>query len=305
MREATVSREADDDRDLVAYLSPDRLVSARSTAPPHPAASGNGLATPAVWLLGTGTPALVPDRAGPATLLQVGSDLLLVDCGNRTAYQVMALDLEPRDITHIFITHHHIDHNSDLAYLLISTWVQRRDDYKAPLIVGPPGTRRFVDLLLGLHEYDLRVRALHGYDAQRLAASVVEVEDGTTLGGDGWSAVAFKVDHAPVRSAFGYRFDLPSGSVGISGDTRPCENLVTNCQGVDLLIHEAIYPGFGIPEYHTLSTEVGGVATAVGTKHLALTHLLPGHLPDEKWVEHVQAGFDGRITVGRDLMRVW
>jgi ribonuclease BN (tRNA processing enzyme) len=70
------------------------------------------------------------------------------------------------------------------------------------------------------------------------------------------------------------------------------------------LVHEAIFPGYGIPEYHTLSHEVGVVAHECHAKRLVMTHLLPGHIPAEQWFEHARLGFDGPIDIAYDLMKV-
>lgn len=43
-----------------------------------------------------------------------------VDCGNGVLYQLAKLGIAPREITHVFITHHHVDHNADLGYLLVA-----------------------------------------------------------------------------------------------------------------------------------------------------------------------------------------
>src|SRR5699024_9839325 len=48
------------------------------------------------------------------------------------------------------------------------------------------------------------------------------------------------VSHHPTAPAFGFRFDTPSGSVTISGDTAPCQNLIQLAQNTDLLLHEVI-----------------------------------------------------------------
>jgi len=48
------------------------------------------------------------------------------------------------------------------------------------------------------------------------------------------------VDHPPVFPAFAYRFDASDRSIVISGDTRPCENLVKLAQKVDVLVHSAM-----------------------------------------------------------------
>ena len=256
------------------------------------------------WLLGTGTPIVRPDRSGPAVLVTAGDATMLVDCGSGTPHQLSQLGVSLGSLTHIFLTHHHIDHNADLGFTLIEPWLESRGDHVAPLIVGPPGTAEFVRRTFALHDYEIRVRLPHGWDPELLNTNVLEVGDATTIRGDGWTATAFEVDHRPVQHAFGYRFDTPDQKLVISGDTTVCENLITHAQDADVLVHEVIYPGHGIPEYHTLSTDVGDVARRANAKHLVLTHLIPGDLPDSLWLEHVSQTYSGPITVGRDLAQI-
>jgi ribonuclease Z len=66
--------------------------------------------------------------------------------------------------------------------------------------------------------------------------------DGVVFSEGGVTVTAFRVDHGPVRPAFGYRIDYRGRSVVLSGDTRASENLVRHAQGVDVLIHETIDP---------------------------------------------------------------
>ena len=51
---------------------------------------------------------------------------------------------------------------------------------------------------------------------------------------------AILVEHPPVAPAFAFRFDTAEGSVTISGDTAPTQNLVRLARDTDLLMHEAI-----------------------------------------------------------------
>lgn len=256
-----------------------------------------------VWLIGTGTPKILPNRAGPSTFLEMGTDKVLVDCGTGATERLLRLGVDIADLTHIVITHHHLDHNAELAWLVLSPWVDRTRQ-GCPLIIGPPGTMAFVDRLLAAFDYDARTREPFGITPDSLRPRIFEVKDGTMFGGDGWGATAFRVDHQPVDQAFGYRFDWDRRSLAISGDTTPCQNLVAHCKGVDVLIHEALYPGFGFARYHTSVEQVGKVAASVEAGELVLTHLIPGHLPDELWHTAVARDFDRRIRVGHDLMRV-
>ena len=145
---------------------------------------------------------------------------------------------------------------------------------------------------------------------------VPEDENGVTV-------KATLVNHAPVFPAFAYRFDTPDGSIVISGDTSPSENLMNLAQGADILVHEALHQPFIeklVPEdvpnrneqlehiysAHTASTAVGKVAQDTNVNKLVLTHLVPADelLPDKVWHDHAKADFDGEVIVGKDLVEV-
>lgn len=289
-------------------LRPPGLVQARVATPssmPETVHFGTDSVLEA-WLIGTGSPIITPDRYGACTALRFDQQLILVDTGNGCAYRLAQLGLDLHDITHVFFTHHHLDHNADLGFLLVGAWATapRDESWSAPLIIGPQGTLDYVNRVFAAQEQDIRARIAHGYDPVRLAAPVNEIRDGMTISGNGWYATAIEVDHRPVEHAFGYRFETSEKSIVISGDTRPCENLIFHARNADILVHEALYPGYGIPEYHTSSRDLGQIATRASVGKLVLTHLIPGHLSDEVWLRDVEPTFAGEVVVGRDLMRV-
>lgn len=126
------------------------------------------------------------------------------------------------------------------------------------------------------------------------------------------------VEHPPIAPAFAFRFDTAEGSVTISGDTAPCENLVRLARGTDLLLHEAIdfdwveraYGSLGTEEAeasmdhhrrsHTSALQAIDIAERAGAATLALHHLVPGTTPDSVW--HAHAGqFSGRFLIPNDL----
>lgn len=129
------------------------------------------------------------------------------------------------------------------------------------------------------------------------------------------------VDHHPMAPAFAFRFDTPDGSIVISGDTRPSDNLIALARDTDVLIHEVIDPAFAdllaarlppdqagpvrthLLHSHTTIEQVGAVAEAARAKTLVLTHLVPSDNPVERW-EAAAEGFAGRLIVGADLMNI-
>lgn len=308
MQMKTEGKTLNEHTKLTEFLEGPPLVSPVRSAWPVENGALGGLTSGqfTIWLTGTGAPSVRSGRAGPSTTLQIDNAVILVDVGNGTGYQLSRLGIDLAELTHIFITHHHIDHNADLGFLLASPWIGRgrENGYRPPTILGPPGTFEHVRRVLAACDYDIRVRIPHGYLTTGMAPTVYEMTNGSTYHGEGWRATAFGVEHMPVDQALGFRFDTDGGSLVISGDTRPCENLLKYASNVDCLVHEAIWPGFGFPDYHTLSTDVGKVAEQAKARQLVLTHLLPGNVEDAGWLEHAVAEYNGPVTVGRDLLRV-
>jgi ribonuclease BN (tRNA processing enzyme) len=132
------------------------------------------------------------------------------------------------------------------------------------------------------------------------------------------TVTATLVKHPPIAPAFAFRFETAEGSVTISGDTAPCENLVRLAQGTDLLLHEAIdfdwvsraYGNAASEEAqasmdhhrrsHTSATDAIGIAVQAGAARLALHHLVPGTAPASVWLSHADQ-FPGLFLVPDDL----
>ncbi|MDA3644050.1 MBL fold metallo-hydrolase [Saccharopolyspora indica] len=131
------------------------------------------------------------------------------------------------------------------------------------------------------------------------------------------TVTATLVRHPPIAPAFAFRFDTAHGSVTISGDTAPCDNLVRLARDTDLLLHEAIdfdwvhrtYAGGGPTaqasidhhvKSHTSPCQAADIANAAGAKVLALHHLVPGTAPRSVW-ETAAERFRGTLVVPDDL----
>ena len=59
-----------------------------------------------------------------------------------------------------------------------------------------------------------------------------------------------------------------------------------------------------VASYHTLSGEVGKIATEAGVKALALTHLVPPAADRETLLAEVAADFTGPLVLAEDLLRI-
>jgi ribonuclease BN (tRNA processing enzyme) len=258
-----------------------------------------------------------------AQVILVNDSAYVVDCGDGVARQLVLADVPLKSLRHIFITHHHSDHNADYGNLLLLSWASglatRVDTW------GAPPLTKMTELFLAMNAYDIEVRIR---DEGRVPLAPLILPHELTQGGvvmqdDNVKVTATLVDHPLVAPAFAYRFDGADRSIVISGDTARSDNLVTLARGADVLVHEALWlPAVDrilardlnasrLKEHllasHTAVEDCGRVAEAAGVKTLVLSHLVPGGdatITDEMWSNAARKHFKGRVIVGKDLMEI-
>src|SRR6476469_10906656 len=194
-------------------------------------------------LLGTGGGPR-PRKANSASAqVIVANDLAyVVDCGNGVARQLAFASVPLSKLRHIFITHHHSDHNADYGNLILLSWTAglrtRVDSW------GPPPLKSMTRLFFELNAVDIKTRT---EDEGRVPLEPLVYPHELTGGGivmqdDNVKVTATLVDHPPVVPAFAYRFDAADRSLVISGDTARNDNLVKLAKSADVLVHTAFYP---------------------------------------------------------------
>ena len=75
-----------------------------------------------ITLLGTGSPEAYARRASSGYLVEIGEDVILLDCGGGVYDRLLQSGRLPSDITHLFLTHLHTDHMMDYARLVHGAW---------------------------------------------------------------------------------------------------------------------------------------------------------------------------------------
>ncbi len=129
----------------------------------------------------------------------------------------------------------------------------------------------------------------------------------------GVKVIAFEVDHAPIKPAFGYKIEYKGHSVVLSGDTRFSENLIKFAKGTDLLVHEVVIapdglsksdPKYRILAHHTTPEEASKVFNEVKPKLAVYSHIvrLYGH-NEQDLLRRTKANYSGAFVIGEDLMR--
>jgi len=275
-------------------------------------------------LLGTGGgPRPRKDVMSSAQVIVANGVPYVVDCANGVARQLVLAGIDLSTVRHVFITHHHSDHNADYGNLLLLSWASglrtRVDTW------GPPPlakiTRSFFDM--SASDIEVRIEDEGRVPIVPLVHPHEITKDGVLMEDENVKVTAARVEHPLMPDAFAYRFDAADRSIVISGDTHRSENLVRLARGADVLVHEALWtPGIDrlvtfspnastlkkhIIDSHTPVEEVGQVAAAAGVKTLVLSHLVPAdddRLTDQTWIDLASTHFHGRIIVGKDLMEI-
>ena len=292
------------------------LVVACSGKPVPPAVQAGADAR--VVILGTGTPNADPLRSGPALAVIAYGKVYLVDAGPgvvrraAAAHDAGVAELTMPALDRVFITHLHSDHTLGLPDLMLSPWVLDRTD---PLTVyGPPGTAAMVSYLTQAYSADIdnRLHGLEPINKTGWKTKAIEIAPGVVYRGNGIAVTVFAVQHGNWEHAYGYAFQTAGRRIVVSGDTTPSAEIIAQCQGCDVLVHE-VYSVAGFKtrpkdwqDYHahshTSTAQLATIAKQAKPKLLVLYHQLYWGTTDIDLLREIKAaGYTGRVVSAHDL----
>ena len=269
-------------------------------------------------LLGTGCPKVDFKRFGPANLITTGKWKVLVDCGSGVTQRLDEINISAAKIDALLLTHLHSDHVIDIYQLIISSW----HSYKVTpwKIFGPKGTKKFVKKIMDAwkDERSQRIKYEARSSTAAFKTNIKEFKSNGKINIKDLSINYFEVDHKPVKYAYGFNFFHNKKKLTISGDTRPCENIMKFAQKSDVLLHEVFIDGelkntnkmrtqktlHNVRDYHTPSSVVGKIAKISRCKKLVLTHLVPTKFDENKLKKIVKDDFGKNPIIGHDLLKI-
>ncbi|MDB4582260.1 MBL fold metallo-hydrolase [Draconibacterium sp.] len=275
-----------------------------------------------VVLLGTGTPNPDPAHAGSSIAILVNNNAYIVDFGTGVVRQAAKMtpkyggdfpQLEAKNLKLAFLTHLHSDHTIGLPDLLLTPWVLERD---VPLeIYGPVGTKHLADNIVEAYKADIdyRLSGLEPANENGWKVNTHEFDRDEIVYRDSLVKVeAFRVVHGSWPNAFGFRFTTPDKTIVISGDTRPCENILKYSKGADILIHEVYSYNRWTKRNefwkkyheanHTSTYELGELAAKSQPGKLILYHVLAWGDSNKDLLNEISEKYKGEVIVGQDLM---
>lgn len=223
-------------------------------------------------------------------MIEIAGDPLIFDMGAGVLHRLSCSLPELTRIEHVFFSHLHVDHCSDVVSLVQSLWLMGFD--KTLNVYGPKDLGKMAVSIADLFPY------LHG----KILMKPHILSPDFTKKADNWTVTSFTVDHGDIE-AYGFLVEAEGKRVIYSGDTAPSQNLVKVAKGADLLIHECSLPDRLKDQApnHTTPGELGILAAQAEVKTLVITHLYPEILDElGDALRSIRASFSGKIIVPRD-----
>ncbi|MZD06688.1 ribonuclease Z [Streptomyces sp. SID5785] len=289
-------------------------------------------------VLGTASQVPTRHRNHNGYLLRWDGEGILFDPGEGTQRQMLRAGVAAHDLNRICVTHFHGDHSLGLAGV-----IQRINLDRVPHPVTahyPASGQRFFDrlryatayretvriaeepvsgegaVLAETPAYRLEARLLshpvesYGYrivepDARRmlpaaLAAHGIAGPDVGRLQKEGVLRGVTLPEVSEVRAGQRVAFVM---------DTRMCEGVTALAEGCDLLVIESTFLDEDVrlatDHGHLTAGQAARVAARAGVRHLVLTHFSQRYADPAEFERQARAaGYEGELTVARDLDRV-
>lgn len=241
--------------------------------------------------LGTGTVALNGERSCAGYLFEADDVRFLLDCGSGVTRRLAELGIQWQAITHVALTHFHIDHHGDLP-TLVSAWKNGQlPPRSTPLeLIGPIGTGALLERLAAAYGNWLRNPGF--------PINLREIAPGETIDLSATLRLsALKVPHTDESVA--YSIERRGRRVVYTGDTGPDDALGDWARGCDLLVCECSLPTPMAITEHLTPEQCGSLAARAQPRQLVLTHFYP---PVERVDIRaaVAAQYGGPVTLARD-----
>ncbi|MFC5720165.1 ribonuclease Z [Streptomyces gamaensis] len=289
-------------------------------------------------VLGTASQVPTRHRNHNGYVLRWDGEGLLFDPGEGTQRQMVRAGVAAHDLNRICVTHFHGDHSLGLAGV-----IQRINLDRVPHPVTahyPRSGQRFFDRLryatayretvdlvrepvsgrggelARTPAYSLEARRLshpvesYGYRLvepdgrrmlpERLAAHGITGPDVGRLMREGELRGVTLDEVSEVRRGQRFAFVM---------DTRLCEGVHALAEGCDMLVIESTFlhedEALATEHGHLTAVQAARAAADAGVRHLVLTHFSQRYDDASEFERQARAaGFDGELTVARDLLRV-
>lgn len=244
-------------------------------------------------VLGSGT--LVPngERNSAGYFVETQDARVMLDCGAGTVHALARYGLPWERMSHLFVSHFHIDHIGELASLFFAFRHGLRTARNEPLtVVGPVGLDRVMEKIkqaFGSNVFD-----------PRFPVELRTIKPGERL--ELGPASILSVARTPhTEESLAVRLDCGGRAIGYTGDTGFCEDLPAFFADVDLLVSECSFRARPDKVAHLSIEDVARMAAGARAARLIVTHFY-FDVDEDELTRELQQYYEGEVLIGRDGM---
>jgi ribonuclease BN (tRNA processing enzyme) len=220
---------------------------------------------------------------------------IMVDCGAGTVHALARYDLPWEQMTHLFVSHFHVDHVGELASLFFAFQYGMKTDRTDPFkLIGPQGLDRVMEglkLAFGPNLFEAKFP---------LSVQMITPGERIALGPQSTLSVA-KTPH--TRESLAVRIESGGRTLCYTGDTDYDEDLARFFSGADLLISECSFRERREGGRHLSVSDVGRLAHRAGVARLIVTHFY-FEADEAELKAELERGYTGEVIIGRDGLTV-
>ena len=260
-------------------------------------------------------------QSGMSIFVQLGNgENVLFDLGIGSLRNYNSFSVPFNTINHIFFTHLHMDHMSDLPYFMMFRPIQ--GGWTPLHIYGPSGSEEQYGISHMIHHM-MKMTAWHqdSFHAWPIGDGykpAVHEFDFMDEGGVVYEQNGVKITHWPTShtkdGATSYRLDWNGRSLCYTGDNRPNSLTIKHCKGVDMLISEVqtatvslsaqalgmppALAAYTVDTSHTPGYGLGYICKKTQPKVCVATHYSYDDIFNNETVAEVRHHFKGAFAFG-------
>jgi ribonuclease BN (tRNA processing enzyme) len=246
-------------------------------------------------ILGSGTATPNGARNSAGYFVETPDARVMIDCGAGTVHALDRFGLPWQRMTHLFISHFHLDHCGELASLMFALkWGLREERKEELTVVGPAGLDRVVEglkLAFGANLFELRFP---------LDVKTINPGESLTLGQDTNLLVA-KTPH--TEESLAARIENRGRSVCYTGDTGRSDELPGFFRGANVLVSECSFRERREGVAHLSIQDAARMAALAEVKRLVVTHFYFDVVEDEL-KRQLRQDYSEEVIIAKDGMTV-
>ncbi|MEW6126678.1 MAG: ribonuclease Z [Acidobacteriota bacterium] len=242
-------------------------------------------------ILGSGT--LIPNgkKNSAGFFVETSNARIMLDCGAGTLHALARFGVEWQSLTHLFLSHFHVDHIGELASLFFALRYGLSRERQQPLmLIAPQGIDRILECLKQAFGEKIFNPPFPFQQRVVAAGDTLQIADDCHL-------TFAKTPHTDESLAI--KIISEGKTLGYTGDTDFSESLMRFFHHTDLLISECAYLEPQAGKKHLSITDLGKLAMGSEVNQLVITHTY-FNLPEAEIQQRLGAIFTGEIIIGSD-----